>query len=269
MAINNGSAEIVRMEDARARRRGEGEFAHAGAFLASAREAIGLSITEAAAKTHIKERHLEAIETLEIASLPPRPYAVGFVRTYAEFLELDAGQVVSRFKEDAGYEVAQPIEVEKFEAAETAAENENHDMSLAAVIVIILFMVWCAWQITRPHEVTMLGEEPGESAPVTTAAPPAPEPREVIEARILERVEPIYPLRCAASAQSIESVTVVFNITTAGRVAGERVAQASDGCFGDAALNALRRWRFEPRKVDGEAHPAYDQEISFTFNRPQ
>ena len=46
----------------------------------------------------IRKDHLEALEEDRIEALPGRTYAVGFVRTYADYLGLDAPQAVERFK---------------------------------------------------------------------------------------------------------------------------------------------------------------------------
>lgn len=279
MTTNNGTAEIYDMEDARARRRAadlpDADFETVGAHLAAVREAAGLTLAEAADKTHIRERHLMAIETLEMESLPSRPYAIGFVRAYAEFLELDAARIVDRFKEEAGYAAPAPAPAEKFEAPEPAAPVESRDMSLLAVIAIIAFFIWCAWQIARIDDIER--DAPGASAADASTGSvagrlpqaPAPAPAEIIEARVIERVDPIYPRGCVAEAAPFETVVIAFNITAGGRVASERVAQSSNPCLNDAALNAVRRWRFEPRTVDGAARPVYDQKYSFSFARPR
>lgn len=276
VTATNGSAEILDLDDARAMRLGvgnaAGEYRHVGVFLAAEREAQGLTLAEAAAKTHIKENHLAAMEEVDMTALPARPYAIGFVKTYAEFLDLDAVQAVARFKEDAGYDAPPKVEVEKFEAAEAAAEKEQRDLSLWAIAGVMVFILWCAWQITLPQEVTRLG---ADNSIETPPAPALPDPAlqtpvsEIIEARVVEEIEPVYPRGCETAAQAVETVTVSFTITNAGRVSGERIAQSSNACFNDAALNAMRRWRFEPRTVDGAPRAAFDQKMSFSFQRPQ
>ena len=272
MAINNGSAEIVDMEDARARRRGE-DYASAGAQLADAREIMGLTLTEASEKMHIKECHLSAMESMDLSALPSRPYAIGFVKAYAEFLELDPAPVVARFKEDAGYAAAAPIQVERFRAAEVAHDALTKDMSLWAFAAVLAFILWCAWQLTvsLPYRSAQ-----SEGAAVTTTNPaPAvsdPTPLEatanIEEARIIERLDPVYPRRCTSSAQGIETVVVTFTVSAGGRVGGERILSSSNACLDDAALNAIRRWQFAPRTVDGVARPAFDQKFSFSFQKP-
>ncbi len=276
--VGNRSAEIVDMRDARARRLGGdfplGEYAHAGALLAAARESAGLTLHEVAASTHIKEYHLAAIEAIDRGALPPRPYAIGFVKVYAEFLGLDAAPVVIRFKEEAEYAAPVEVDAEKFEAAQDAAEIEGARMSVWAVAAVMAFIIWCAWQLSRPQDVTLLGdvqgslfERQGDEREATSAGDGLADV-EIVEARIVARVEPVYPRGCAMNAAAMETVVVDYRITAAGRIAGMRVSQSTNACFDDAALNAIKRWRFEPRTVDGAARPAYDQKYSFSFQRP-
>lgn len=271
-ATANGSAEIVDMADARARLAADaGEFEHVGAKLAAIRESSGVDLREAAARTHIRENHLAAIEAADAKGLPARPYALGFVRTYAEFLGVDARAAVEQFKFDAGYDAPQSIETEKFRAAEEAVEAQGRDMSLPVFVAIIAFIIWSAWQITLTSKVTPIGEaadtRPAAAHVVETPAP-APVTGEIIEARVLERVDPVYPYSCASGAQGVETVTVSFTVTSLGRVSGEHIAGSTNACFEEASLNALRRWRYQPRKVDGAAKPAYDQIHVFRFERP-
>ncbi|MFP3345109.1 helix-turn-helix domain-containing protein, partial [Halomonas sp. SIMBA_159] len=48
----------------------------------------------------IRLRYLEAIEDGRFDDLPGSVYAVGFIRTYAEFLNLDTEEMVRRFKDE-------------------------------------------------------------------------------------------------------------------------------------------------------------------------
>lgn len=274
MSANNGPAEIVNMNDARARHRGEdfalGEFESVGALLQAVREKERLPLSEIASRIHIKEAHLAAIEAGDVAALPARPYAVGFVKAYGEFLGLETAPLVLRFKEEADFNAPQEVDVEKFEAAETAADAEGRELSLWAVAVIVAFFIWCAWQITRPEEVTLadVAEDEIVASAATVVAPAAPEVLDLTEATPTESVEPVYPHRCTAGAEELETVVVSFTITAAGAVAGERVVQSSDPCFDSAALNAIKRWRFEPREVEGAARASFDQKHQFSFKRP-
>lgn len=270
MTSKDGTAEIYDMEDARRQRAENGDDDDLGALLRGAREDQCLTLAEAAAKTHIKEHHLKAIEALDASALPARPYAIGFVRAYAEFLDLDAVEVVDLFKVGAGFDAPKAIEVEKFEVSDKAAPTEKPELSLLAVIAILAFILWCAWQITLPHEVRQLGSPTQETALVETVArtPSAPVAEAVIDARLVERVEPVYPIGCLTSAGPFETVTLSLSVTPQGRVAGERIVEATNTCFGDAALIAVRRWKFEPMTVDGRPRSAHDQRFQLMFQRP-
>jgi cytoskeleton protein RodZ len=63
-----------------------------GERLRTAREAKGLSLDAVAHTLRVKLSTLEAIENNDVASLPPRPYGRGFVRTYAGHVGLDPHQ---------------------------------------------------------------------------------------------------------------------------------------------------------------------------------
>jgi len=72
-----------------------------GNLLRSERERRKLSVDDVAANLRIRRALIDAIEHGRFKELPGAPYAVGFVKTYAEFLELDREEVIRRFKSEA------------------------------------------------------------------------------------------------------------------------------------------------------------------------
>lgn len=72
---------------------GEPHGSGAGARLRGAREAMNLDIAQVAAETRIPRRHLEAIEAGDFEALPSRAYAIGFSRTFAKAVGLDAAAI--------------------------------------------------------------------------------------------------------------------------------------------------------------------------------
>jgi TonB family protein len=287
----NKSAEIYELEDARSRLRAPEidpkNFPAVGAFLEAVRTQQNLSLATISERTHIKASYVEAIEQMALEKLPSRAYGVGFVRAYAEALGLDPAPVIERFKAEAGMAAApkpaaQPSADHK--ARPAAAAQEPARLSLLAVLAILAFMLWCGLSITRPGEVTVplkLDGVPLQPAPEAKAAvepapaePSVPEPPAeaappvVVKAQVIERIEPVYPPECEASAQSSETVDLIFTITPEGAVVSERVASSSNACFERAALNALKRWRFSPQTVGGAPRPVFEQKVSLTFDRP-
>ena len=72
-----------------------------GADLRAARERVGCTLPAMSAHLRIRLPYLEAIEDGRIADLPGNAYALGFVRTYARSLGLDADEIARRFRAEA------------------------------------------------------------------------------------------------------------------------------------------------------------------------
>lgn len=70
-----------------------------GESLRQARQARALSIEQVALSTHIRAHYLLAMETGDFQSIPSRAQARGFLRTYAEFLGLDAQPLLKALDE--------------------------------------------------------------------------------------------------------------------------------------------------------------------------
>ena len=68
------------------------------AILKTYREAYGLSLQDVSDALKIKMQYLIAIEQGDHAALPGRTFAVGYVRSLAQFLQLPVEQIVERFK---------------------------------------------------------------------------------------------------------------------------------------------------------------------------
>ncbi|MCL8208045.1 MAG: helix-turn-helix domain-containing protein [Actinomycetia bacterium] len=69
-----------------------------GAVLRARREALGLSLEDVQAATHIRTGYLEALEQNRWDHLPAEVYALGFLRTYARHLGLDAEDLVRAWR---------------------------------------------------------------------------------------------------------------------------------------------------------------------------
>lgn len=68
--------------------------------LIRARQQVGQDLRSIAEVLCIRYSYLDAIERGQYENLPGATYAVGFVRSYAEYLGLDGEQVVERFKSE-------------------------------------------------------------------------------------------------------------------------------------------------------------------------
>lgn len=80
-----------------------------GETLRQARLDKSVSIAEAARDTRIRRSYLEALEAEDSASLPPPVYTRGFVRTYAEYLGLNAQAMVDLYQPTTRRESGPPL----------------------------------------------------------------------------------------------------------------------------------------------------------------
>lgn len=72
-----------------------------GQDLRKARQAKGLEISQVSTALKISKRHLNAIEESDAKSLPLGDvYLIGYTRTYANYLGLNAGQCVEKMKSE-------------------------------------------------------------------------------------------------------------------------------------------------------------------------
>lgn len=81
-----------------------------GETLRSAREAKGLSLDRVSDETNIAKRYLAALETEDFSVFPGDPYAIGFLRNYADYLGLPSDELVSSFKNMRIQEQPVPIQ---------------------------------------------------------------------------------------------------------------------------------------------------------------
>src|SRR5512143_3304036 len=89
-----------------------------GARLRQARELRRLSLQEVSEATKVRTHYLQALETDDHSAIPSAAQARGFLRIYAEFLELDLGELLAALPREAA-PAGPPASIE--EAAPVAA----------------------------------------------------------------------------------------------------------------------------------------------------
>ncbi|GAC1541286.1 MAG: hypothetical protein NVS2B7_13910 [Herpetosiphon sp.] len=73
-----------------------------GQRLRTSREERGMSMAEAANTTRILPRYLQALERGDYQSLPGDVYARGFIRNYAQLLNLPAEEMIAQYRRERG-----------------------------------------------------------------------------------------------------------------------------------------------------------------------
>ncbi|MHA1568726.1 MAG: helix-turn-helix domain-containing protein, partial [Alphaproteobacteria bacterium] len=114
------------------------------ATLRKARMASGQDLREVADRLRIRRIYLQAIEEGRFADLPGPAYAVGFVRTLADHLGLDAEEIVRRFKE----EVAEVSDLDKrtdLTFPEPVSEGRAPTVPILLIAVLLAAAVYGGW----------------------------------------------------------------------------------------------------------------------------
>lgn len=89
----------------RSQREGHTEL-RVGEILRRARVRAGLSFEDIEQQIYIRAAHLQTIEDGQFQNLPGRIYALGFIKSYADFLGLDGDKVVSLVKRQSAKRIA-------------------------------------------------------------------------------------------------------------------------------------------------------------------
>jgi cytoskeletal protein RodZ len=112
-----------------------------GDLLRRAREGKRLEIAAVANQSRIRSGYLKAIEEGRFQDLPGLTYAVGFVRTYADHLGLDAEDVVRRFRDEVAELKSQTQLIFPVVAAEGKIPR-GAVLLLSAVLAAIAYGGW-------------------------------------------------------------------------------------------------------------------------------
>ena len=144
-----------------------------GAELRAARQRLGWDLPGVAASLRIRQSYLEAIEDGRIADLPGNAYAMGFLRTYADAMGLDATEVARRFR-------AESQEVNRKTELSFPAPVPERGVPAMAVVLLGLVMAGGAyvawWQFSErgSARVETVQPVPERLAPLAeSAAPPS------------------------------------------------------------------------------------------------
>lgn len=156
-----------------------------GQDLRAARQRRGDELATVSRALKIRKDHLEALEEDRIAALPGRAYAIGFVRSYADYLGLDSLQCVERFKREiAGRD----------DSAAAAGFPDDHDETRlphgwAIIAVVVLGLIaYGAYHLARSADSL---NQPVASVPTRIAARPTPPP--------IRHTPPVEPQQAASA----------------------------------------------------------------------
>ena len=155
-----------------------------GQILRRMREHYGQSLEEVEANLHIRASQLNALEELNLEALPGRVYAIGFVRSYSEYLGLDGDKMVHLFKAQSVGKVTK-IETH-FPISAVESQGPGAYLIFGALIALILFIAYWSFTYTPTHHVEEIPPLP-EKLRQGNAALLAPIADEEVKVEAMER----------------------------------------------------------------------------------
>lgn len=162
-----------------------GPFASVGSRLRAAREAMGLSVKDLSTRTRITSRHIEALEHGDHATLPGRPYVLGFARSIAREVGLDQAEIATAIRRELDASAPAPAtrKINQFEVDDPAKTPSRLLTWLALVLAVGIVALgvglWRSYYwpsaelppLVGPQVSTTPASRPVGQAPAPVAAP--------------------------------------------------------------------------------------------------
>jgi cytoskeleton protein RodZ len=232
----------------------------AGADLRAARERVGWSLDDLARALCMRPSHLEALEAGRISELPGGAYTLGFLRSYATILGLDANEVARRFKAETSRENANP------ELTFPAPVPDRKVPAGAVMLVGMLLVVgtYAGWyhlsgegrlpaevNIEVPTRLASLAEQAGR--PQAALAPViAQAPAEAPPARQAEAAPPVPAISPGSAAAAVTTPPAASDqpriVLRASADAWLQVRDMSGQVLLSRTLHAGETWDVPPRR---------------------
>jgi len=151
------------------------EAARVGEELRDARLALGATLEEVADTLRINRRYLAALEEGRSRDLPGPAYALGFVRSYAQALGLDAGDLARRYRENGPARTGRTDLVFPEPVPERGIPA-GVVLLMGVVIMVGAYAVWWSWSGSADRSVDAVPPVPPRIEQAAREAQRSPPP---------------------------------------------------------------------------------------------
>jgi transcriptional regulator with XRE-family HTH domain len=164
----------------------------AGDKLAEARRILGLTVDQVAERTRLQKGYIQALEAMNAKLLPAKGYTIPYLRSYANFLGLNAEAIVSQYQRECALarEHVQP----QLRNPESKPPRERPWFWAAAILVIGATFVGGRALMHNGGDTRVIA--PGQQAAVAPAAPTNQGPKAIAPVSA-----PVVELRALTDAQ--------------------------------------------------------------------
>lgn len=129
----------------------EQEATTIGMFLKYSRLKQKKSIEEASEALCIRKVYIKALEDDDYETLPPIPYGVGFVRSYAAYLGLNAQRIAQIYKQQAFPQKEKNVQTVVTEHTELTIPKKKQ-IFIALIAIVLLYVLWLGGRTAFDNE---------------------------------------------------------------------------------------------------------------------
>lgn len=220
-----------------------------GPTLLAARQALGLSTTEVAARLRLHPRQIAALESEQLAALPERTFVRGFIRNYAKEVGLDPAPLLQAFDAQHGARAPTPAAAGSASPARLVQGAERERLSrqlvIAGVLVALVVLGGIGWLASQrpsaPATVPLPApKQEAPPAPTGQAAPavtPALEPVAVPAAAPAPTAASPAPAAAEGSRAPAPAGSLLLRFAVGERPSWIEVVQQADGKVVYSGLN--------------------------------
>ena len=117
-----------------------------GAMLKEVRFNQGLKTSDIAKKLCIRKIYLDAIEDSNYKEIPPLPYGIGFIRSYANYLGLNGENIVELYKEETN--ISEPSDIHVLEPQPEASMPGMQYIIISLLAIVLIYLGWSSLSST-------------------------------------------------------------------------------------------------------------------------
>lgn len=118
-----------------------------GAMLKEMRQQKGVKLSDVSKMLCIRKFYLEAIENSDYETVPPFPYGVGFIRSYAKFLGLNGENIAELYKEETNASSSKDMRV-----LEPQSEASLPGIRYLLISVLAIIFIYAGWTVFNNDE---------------------------------------------------------------------------------------------------------------------
>lgn len=185
----------------------EQEATTIGMFLKYTRLKQKKSIEEASETLCLRKIYIKALEEDDYETLPPIPYGVGFVRSYAAYLGLNAQRIAQIYKQQAFPQKEKNVQTVVTEHTELTIPKKKL-IVIGLIAIVVLYILWLGGHAIFDREELSEAQET-TAVEIIDVAPVMEEPEEELSVIKEDFLEELKKIEAQSASQKEEQITTL------------------------------------------------------------